>query len=229
MRVFGHPRFLNLYRIYFQPLLEGIDTGRWDLDMHLLTPAEMPVGGANSSRPHFQPPRTIRIPIVEFDSIYTDVVFRSNIPIIGHELGHFVHEEYMGADGSGKWYEFASLIGEPLDFAWRTTNLGGSRHPYPHVPAYELFADCFSDWLLGRLPGPAWKKFYLKLWGQKYMAKIEMWIDKKEYTLDGERLESDVAPELKDGRTMVPLRLVAEALGGKVQWIGAEQKIIIEQ
>jgi hypothetical protein len=61
------------------------------------------------------------------------------------------------------------------------------------------------------------------------MAKVLLWIGSKEYVVDGERFESDVAPELKDGRTMVPLRLVAEALGGKVQWIDSEKKIVIEQ
>lgn len=36
--------------------------------------------------------------------------------------------------------------------------------------------------------------------------------------VDGEELQPDVPPQVLDGRTMVPLRWVAEALGAKVEW-----------
>jgi len=164
LKLYGHPRFLNLYNKHFAPLLRGVDTFTWDFDLYLLIPAEMPQTSQNSQRPHFSPPKTIRIPIVELEDVPLDTVFKSNVPIIGHELGHFVHETFMGGDDSGKWQEFAGLTGMTLDFAWRTSDLGKARHPYPHVPAYELFADTFRDWLQGkRLHLEA---FLMGLWGQ---------------------------------------------------------------
>lgn len=168
MRVHGHPCFLNLYRLYFLPILAGIDTDAWDLDLYLLTPEEMPSHSPNSKRPHFSPPKTIRVPIVEFDSISTDIVFRSNVPVIAHEFGHYIHETFMGEDGSVKWHKFASLTGLSLDFGWQTIDYGKARHPYPYIPAYEEFADDFRDWLRGRRI--EMEHFYMSLWGQQ--AKV---------------------------------------------------------
>lgn len=37
-------------------------------------------------------------------------------------------------------------------------------------------------------------------------------------TLDGNSIKSDVAPQIVDGRTMVPLRAIFEALGATVAW-----------
>ena len=42
----------------------------------------------------------------------------------------------------------------------------------------------------------------------------------------GEILITDVAPIITDGRTMLPVRAVFEAIGAEVEWIGEEQKVI---
>ena len=46
---------------------------------------------------------------------------------------------------------------------------------------------------------------------EEHMNHITIW-------LDGRELEMDVAPEVKNERTMVPIRAVAEALGADVSW-----------
>ena len=38
-------------------------------------------------------------------------------------------------------------------------------------------------------------------------------------------LEMDVAPKIINGRTMIPVRAVSEAIGCKVEWIGAERRV----
>jgi len=43
--------------------------------------------------------------------------------------------------------------------------------------------------------------------------------------LDGQVLEFDVPPAIMDGRTMVPMRVIFEALGATVQWEGVTQTI----
>jgi hypothetical protein len=44
--------------------------------------------------------------------------------------------------------------------------------------------------------------------------------------LNGKELKTDVPPEIKDGRTMVPIRAIAEGLGMEVAWDEAADLII---
>lgn len=43
--------------------------------------------------------------------------------------------------------------------------------------------------------------------------------------LDGNRLSSDVAPVLQNGRTLLPFRVCAEALGADVEWVAASKTV----
>lgn len=45
--------------------------------------------------------------------------------------------------------------------------------------------------------------------------------------IDGWKVESDVAPQLVDGRTLVPLRAIAEHFGAEVQWDQASMSVEI--
>jgi hypothetical protein len=45
--------------------------------------------------------------------------------------------------------------------------------------------------------------------------------------LNGKELKTDVPPEIKDGRTMVPIRAIAEGLGMEVAWDEANRTVII--
>jgi len=45
--------------------------------------------------------------------------------------------------------------------------------------------------------------------------------------IDGNYLYSDVAPFIMNGRTMVPVRAISEALGCTVEWYGGEQYVEI--
>lgn len=44
--------------------------------------------------------------------------------------------------------------------------------------------------------------------------------------VSGSKLEFDVQPQIIDGRTMVPMRKIFEALGANVQWVGEANLII---
>ena len=44
---------------------------------------------------------------------------------------------------------------------------------------------------------------------------------------DVEKIELDVAPQVIDGRTLVPARFIAEALGAKVEWDESTQTVNI--
>lgn len=45
--------------------------------------------------------------------------------------------------------------------------------------------------------------------------------------VNGKEIATDVSPQIINGRTMVPVRFVAEALGAKVVWDDAQQAVII--
>ena len=44
--------------------------------------------------------------------------------------------------------------------------------------------------------------------------------------IDGQPLVSDVAPQLVNSRTMLPMRAIFEALGAEVNWLGDDEIII---
>lgn len=58
---------------------------------------------------------------------------------------------------------------------------------------------------------------------------IELWIGKREMIADGARITYDVAPMIRNGRTMLPLRFVAEELDLKVTWDQAAKTIGIQE
>ena len=47
--------------------------------------------------------------------------------------------------------------------------------------------------------------------------------------LNGVTLESDVPPEISQGRTMVPIRLVAEQFGAEIEWLPETQRVHIRR
>jgi exopolysaccharide biosynthesis protein len=57
---------------------------------------------------------------------------------------------------------------------------------------------------------------------------IEMWIGDKMVVVDGKLIESPVAPKLSNGRTLLPLRLISEALGWKVGYEEKTKSITLE-
>jgi hypothetical protein len=57
---------------------------------------------------------------------------------------------------------------------------------------------------------------------------LNLWIDRKSYEVNGIKKTMDVAPEIKPpGRTFVPIRLVSEELGAKVEWKADQREIRI--
>lgn len=56
---------------------------------------------------------------------------------------------------------------------------------------------------------------------------IELWIDSKDTKINGEQKSIEVAPQIINGRTMIPLRYVIENIGYKVQWNADDKTIVI--
>ena len=56
---------------------------------------------------------------------------------------------------------------------------------------------------------------------------VIMRIGSKDITTDGKPGTMDVAPEIINERTLLPLRFAAEELGAKIAWIGSTREIVI--
>ena len=64
-------------------------------------------------------------------------------------------------------------------------------------------------------------------WKVDPVRQITLTIGKKEATVWNEAKSNDVAPIIRNDRTMLPARFVTENLGATVEWIGEEQKVLI--
>jgi hypothetical protein len=58
--------------------------------------------------------------------------------------------------------------------------------------------------------------------------KIEMWIDNPVARVNGKEVRLDVPPKIENGRTLVPIRFVAENMETRVTWHEREKKVVIE-
>lgn len=63
---------------------------------------------------------------------------------------------------------------------------------------------------------------------EKENNKLVLYIGKQEYTLNGQKMYMDTAAVLKEDRTFVPARYVAEAFGASVRWDGAIKTVYVE-
>ncbi len=63
---------------------------------------------------------------------------------------------------------------------------------------------------------------------EKGGKKLILYIGKKEYDINGQKKQMDTAASLKNNRTFVPARYVAEAFGATVKWDSAIKTVYIE-
>ncbi|MBM3497262.1 MAG: hypothetical protein FJX74_01205 [Armatimonadetes bacterium] len=58
--------------------------------------------------------------------------------------------------------------------------------------------------------------------------RLEFTVGSDEATLNGERIALGAAPEIRDGNTLVPLRLVATALGADIAWDQQHRRVYVQ-
>jgi hypothetical protein len=63
--------------------------------------------------------------------------------------------------------------------------------------------------------------------GSKEELQVELSIDQQLASVNGKQVILEVAPQLRDGLTFVPLRFVSEATGSAVYWNGLEKTVLI--
>ncbi|MBR3942298.1 MAG: copper amine oxidase N-terminal domain-containing protein, partial [Clostridia bacterium] len=63
--------------------------------------------------------------------------------------------------------------------------------------------------------------------GVRNGIRVSVSIDNPKAFIDGKATSIDQPPVLLDGRTLVPLRFIAEAYGAQVEWVDATQTVNI--
>ena len=58
-------------------------------------------------------------------------------------------------------------------------------------------------------------------------SKIIVTVGKRDAMIDGQVANVGTPPIVAEGRVMVPLRFLAQALGAKVEWLGADRTVAI--
>lgn len=72
-----------------------------------------------------------------------------------------------------------------------------------------------------------WDSAAMMVTGEKLGRTVELTVGRKEAFYGNEAVTMDAEPIIKDGRTLVPVRYVAEGLGYKAEWNEEERTVII--
>ncbi len=139
-------------------------------------------------------------------------------------------------DGSG-WLHDTELVDQTRADMPRTTS-GTPLHPVVAVDRKQVVFDDVKPWInpeTGRTLVPI--RFVAEALGAKVTwtpdkprdvlieregLRIHFLIGEDTATVNGRVVEMDQPTILKDNRTLVPLRFIAEAFGAKVDWVGAD-------
>ncbi|PKM42081.1 MAG: copper amine oxidase [Firmicutes bacterium HGW-Firmicutes-8] len=78
------------------------------------------------------------------------------------------------------------------------------------VPLRSIFEELGAD--------VRWDEQTQTITAQLGVTELILHVGKDEAEINGERITLDVPPQIKNGRTLVPLRFVSEALGAEVKW-----------
>lgn len=187
----------------------------FDFDMSLLDDLTVYLGynpNPNILRPHYNPSEK-HIVILVYDTL--PIENNMSLMALGaHEIGHHLHFKLLG-DNKAKWQDWAIKTGRELSFEV-TDNSKGTQQ----VKAYEDFA-----WDFHQVINYTLKPYYLELFG---IRLVEMEIGNKQYMINGQPRITDVAPYIVNGRTMAPMRAVAEALDIKVHYLVREGKQLVK-
>lgn len=94
----------------------------------------------------------------------------------------------------------------------------------------RFISECFMAYIfydpLEQEVNIAYGSIYISLWINKTKARIEKADDEGKRT--NEIIVLDAPPMIRNNRTLVPLRFIAEAFGASIDWDGKEEKIILK-
>lgn len=159
--------------------------------------------------------------------------------LLAHEIAHELEHCFSDADLD----EFWRIVGQergglaPWEKSWKErfaeylsaalwgTPINRAILEYNDPDPDEATLARIREWALARLGGGARARVTI---GEQPI--LELTIGSTTAIVNGREVQADVAPIIVNGRTLVPLRLIAEALGRRVDWEpkdGATQKAYV--
>jgi hypothetical protein len=75
----------------------------------------------------------------------------------------------------------------------------------------------------------AWDADARAVTGTKDGTEIRLVIDSPTAWVNGEEVALEAPPVLRGGRTLVPIRFIAESLGAEVEWDAARRTVVITE
>jgi len=63
---------------------------------------------------------------------------------------------------------------------------------------------------------------------KELFTEVRLVIGQKSATIDGRQVALDVAPVIREGRTLVPVRFIGEAFGAGISWDGEARRVTYE-
>lgn len=125
--------------------------------------------------------------------------------------------------GAGAW-QMSSTVGANKTSVTESGLSAGQSYNY-RVVAYNMFLNSKPSNVVvyspaGSSGGNA---------GAGQQVSLDFFIDKGVYNLNGVPTAMDVSPTIMEGRTMLPIRFVTDAIGADIQWFETEKKVLISQ
>ena len=138
-------------------------------------------------------------------------------------------DQFMVSDGSvvhatlyGTKKDGTEVLLDPRIVDWSVEGFSGSGDSgYVTIASTGDVANGKIVASLGNLRGEA-------TLGNNSYNLLDLYLDDDTYWLNGQSHTLDQPPVIKNGRTMVPLRLITEALGGTVNWDDNDAPILID-
>lgn len=142
---------------------------------------------------------------------YKRAVMDGKTSSLPHEIGHFIHFDKFGKDGSILWKRACALMGKNMSFT--SQEKGG----YWWKQSYEDFANYFEDCIEGRKTDPVFMDFVRGL----YVIKYRIYLEGKEqhdYTIVNDRAKA-------------PMRSIIDTFKNQrlryIDWLPATREVIV--
>lgn len=163
------------------------------------------------------------------------------LPVLGMTLEDFFDAPHMEL-----------ITPETRHILTEKVNVYANEHGLPVYPSLEGYIQIFLDDIYISLDVPAtmvnsrtmipiravaealgadvgWEEATRQVTLTRAGTTIVMTVDSPSATVDGESITMDVAPYISGGRTLIPVRYVAEFFGQKVDWDGENLRVYISE
>ena len=109
-----------------------------------------------------------------------------------------------------------TVDGSPVDFRGAPPQVQGSRILVPVRGVFEKLGASLT-----------WDPKTETVTAVRGKGKTIVTVGKKDAMVNGQATDVGTPPIIAEGRVMVPLRFLAQALGAKVEWMGADRTVVI--